>query len=74
MPKKSASYADYEEPRFWVMEVGPQGYEIWLAAWANTPSDAWTLRADLRAEVIRTFQEHKISLQCMRHEVLNKAA
>ena len=47
LPRESSSFADHEEPQFWVMDLGPQGYEIWLAAWANTPSDAWTLRADL---------------------------
>lgn len=71
---ESSSFADHEEPQFWVMELGPQGYEIWLAAWANTPSDAWTLRSDLRVSIVRTFQEHDIAMHCMRHEVISKAA
>ena len=74
LPRESTSFADYEEPQFWVMDLGPHGYEIWLAAWANTPSDAWALRAELRAAIVRTFQEHGIALHCMRHEIVSKAA
>jgi small-conductance mechanosensitive channel len=74
LPKESKSFANHEEPQFWVMEMGPQGYEVWLAAWANTPSDAWTLRADLRTAIVRTFQEHQIPLHCMRHEIVSSDA
>ena len=69
VPERSTHFADHESPQFWVMELGPHGYEIWLAAWANTPSEAWELRTDMREALILEFQANDIPMQQMRHEI-----
>lgn len=56
----SPGYAPHEPPRTWVMELGPTGYRCWVAAWANSPSDAWTLKAAARARLLTSFRRHAI--------------
>jgi small-conductance mechanosensitive channel len=51
----SRYFADYEPPSFWIMEMAEKGYRCWVAAWADSPSDAWELRNDIRTEMIRSF-------------------
>ncbi len=52
--------ADYEPPSFWIMEMGEKGYKCWVAAWANSPIDAWELRSDIRANLIARFKANGI--------------
>lgn len=73
IPRQSKHFAEHEDPQFWVMDMGPQGYEAWLVAWADTPSAAWMLRSDMREKLIMAFQEHEIPVQRMRHEVFSVA-
>jgi len=40
-----------EEPSFWVMNLEQEAIKCWIAAWANTPGDAWELRADMRRNI-----------------------
>lgn len=60
IPKRSSAYADYEEPKFWVMETAENGIRCMIAAWANTPSDAWVLSSDIRHELVKELQRHGI--------------
>ncbi len=57
---KSPYCADYEEPKFWVMEMNERGFKCWLAAWANKPSDAWELKTEMRSNLIMEFRKHNI--------------
>jgi small-conductance mechanosensitive channel len=66
---KSQYFANYEKPRFWIMEMEEKGYKCWLAAWADTPIDAWELGNDIRAELIKQFQlngikTHTFNIRC----------
>jgi len=63
----SKHFANYEEPRFWVMEMGKEGVRCWLAAWADTPSDAWQLTHDIRTELARQFQRKNIQTHRYQH-------
>ena len=58
--QESRYFADYEPPRFWVMEMEKEGIECWIAAWANTPTDAWQLGHDIRTQLILDFAAHNI--------------
>jgi small-conductance mechanosensitive channel len=58
---KSRHFADYEDPRFWVMEMGERGFKCWVAAWADSPADAWELGNDVRTELISKFRIHGVS-------------
>lgn len=57
---KSPYCADYEEPKFWVMDMSERGFKCWLAAWANKPSDAWELKTEMRTNLIMEFRKHNI--------------
>lgn len=58
-----------EEPAFWVMEMGKEGLRCWIAGWAATPPDAWTLASDTRRGLIRSFQAEGIRSHTYRHEI-----
>ena len=60
--KKSKYFSGAEEPTFWVMEMEKSAVKCWIAAWSNTPSDAWELRNNLQTELIKEFQKEKICL------------
>jgi small-conductance mechanosensitive channel len=60
--KNSKHFASHENPRFWVMEMGPNSIKCWVAAWANTPSDAWELGNDVRTKLITGFQKEQIKV------------
>ena len=68
-PSTSKHFADYEEPTFWIMEMAKEGVRCWIAAWADTPSAAWQLTHDIRAEISRRFQAAGIKTHSYRHEV-----
>lgn len=57
---KSKYSADYEEPRFWIMGMEEKGYRCWIAAWADSPTDAWELSNDIRTELINKFKSNGI--------------
>lgn len=50
--KSSPAYADYEEPRFWIIDTTPDAVLCWAAAWTEGPSDAWRLKHDMRKHLI----------------------
>jgi small-conductance mechanosensitive channel len=60
-PRSSRHWSQHEEPRVWVMELGPQGWRARVAAWADGPADAWLLMDHIRAEILRTFRERGIA-------------
>ena len=72
-PQESAHFADYEPARFWVMEMAKEGVRCWVAAWADSPSDAWLLTHDMRTKLIRSFREHGIDAHTYRHELIDTA-
>ena len=55
----SEYFADYEAPRFWVMDLQEKGYKCWIAAWADSPMDAWELGNDIRTQLIMAFKHHR---------------
>ncbi|HRX87423.1 MAG TPA: mechanosensitive ion channel [Phycisphaerae bacterium] len=65
--RASRNFAGYEDPRFWVMEMGKEGIRCWIAAWADTPSAAWQLSHDIRTELTRRFRETGISTHGFEH-------
>lgn len=66
--KSSPAYAEYEEPRFWVMEMGKEGLRCWIAAWADTPSAAWQLSHDTRTRLVTELRERGIKTHVHRLE------
>lgn len=58
--RTSPHFASHEAPSFWVMEMGKDSYKCWLAAWSNSPSDAWELGTEMRARLVMNFRKHGI--------------
>lgn len=57
---KSKYFAGYEDPRFWIMDMEEKGYKCWIAAWTDSPIDAWELGNDIRTELIKKFKSNGI--------------
>ncbi|MGM0612118.1 MAG: mechanosensitive ion channel family protein [Bacteroidota bacterium] len=58
--KKNPYFGGYEKPRFWIMEMTEASLECWIVAWANSPTEAWNLKTEVRTELIRVFQREGI--------------
>jgi len=67
----SPYFADFDDPVFWVMEFGMTAIKCWVAAWAETPGDAWNLRHDVRTKLAKAFQGHNIKMHSHRIELLH---
>ena len=65
MAKKSKYFNNSEEPTFWVMELQKDAVKCWLAAWSDSPSEAWELRNELRTNILIALQENKISFHSL---------
>ncbi|MEJ2157400.1 MAG: mechanosensitive ion channel family protein [Desulfobacteraceae bacterium] len=63
----SKYFADYEDPRFWIMDMEEKGYKCWVAAWADSPVDAWELSNDIRTELIKQFRACGIKTHKLEH-------
>jgi small-conductance mechanosensitive channel len=66
--KSSPRFAKYEEPRFWVMEMGKEGIKCWVAAWADTPSAAWQLTHDIRTRLAADLRQAGIITHLFRFD------
>ena len=66
IPKQSKYYAGYEEPELWIMGMEKDSILCWCGAWADSPSDAWMLRADTRNGLIKAFIKEGITTHSMR--------
>lgn len=64
---KSSYIAKYEDPKFWIMKMEKFNIVCWLAAWANSATDAWYLKNDIRTELIKQFQLNNIKIHYVRH-------
>lgn len=56
----SHHFIPYEPPSFWVMEMGEKSYKCWVAAWSDSPANAWELGNDIRTELLEQFRKHGI--------------
>jgi small-conductance mechanosensitive channel len=53
-------FAPHEGPSFWVMGLEKEGIRCWLAAWADSPGDAWVLASEMRTGVAEKLRLLKI--------------
>jgi len=60
---RNSPYIDGEdEPGVWLMELGDRTLELWVAAWAKDPVDAWMLRCDIREKALIELKKRGIPL------------
>lgn len=72
--KASPFFDGSEEPKFWYMETARDAICCWLAAWAETPSSAWSLKHDMRGRLVRDFQKHGVRTHLNRQELSGTVA
>lgn len=58
--RQSPNFAAHEEPTFWVMDLDKEGYKCWIAAWSNSPGEAWELGNDIRTRLLIDFRTYNI--------------
>jgi len=58
---ESPHFAPHEDPSFWVMGMEKEGFRCWLAAWADSPGDAWMLASEMRTGLAEQLRLLKIS-------------
>jgi small-conductance mechanosensitive channel len=64
---RNSPYIDGEdEPGVWLMELGERTLELWIAAWAKDPVDAWMLRCDIREKALVELKKRGIPLPRLR--------
>ena len=62
-----------EPPQFWVMRLDKESVTCWVAAWADSPAEAWNLKSDIATKLIREFRERNIPTH-MNQVQLNRPA
>ncbi len=54
-------FAPHEDPSLWVMGLEKEGMRCWLAAWADSPGDAWMLMSEMRTAVAEKLRVLRIA-------------
>lgn len=49
-----------EDPKFWVMGMGRESIECWLAIWTKGPVDAWSIRVETANKIVRQMAQEGI--------------
>ena len=55
------NFADYEDPRFWVIGMEERSFKCWVVAWADNPPAAWELGHEIRSKIIKVFHKNNIN-------------
>lgn len=58
--RSSPAFDGSEEPAFWLMDTTTQGVRCWVAAWSESPAQAWNLKHDMRSNLAKAFRTHGI--------------
>lgn len=57
---ESEHHNEQEPPQFWVRSMEAERIVCWIAAWADSPAEAWSLKSDVATKLIRAFREKGI--------------
>jgi small-conductance mechanosensitive channel len=47
-------------PGFWTIDFEKEGIVCWVAGWVKHPLEAWSLKHEVRTNLVRMFKEHGI--------------
>jgi small-conductance mechanosensitive channel len=50
----------HDPPRFWVMGMEKEAINCWVATWVKNPSDAWTMKCQVRKQLSLALKERGI--------------
>lgn len=65
----SRHFSGREPPECWVMEMGEHAVCLWLAAWAETPSEGWMLTHDVRVRLTARLRELGVLPRVYHHRI-----
>ncbi|WP_421899265.1 mechanosensitive ion channel family protein [Maridesulfovibrio sp.] len=57
---RSEHHNEQEDPQFWIRSMDKERVICWVAAWADSPAEAWNLKSDICMRLIRVFKEKGI--------------
>lgn len=66
---ESRALLDVEEPSFWVMNIEKDAIECWVAGWAESPAQAWALKASTRRLLVNRLNRENINYQLSRSHI-----
>ncbi|ACS78326.1 mechanosensitive ion channel family protein [Maridesulfovibrio salexigens] len=58
---RSEHHNEQEDPQFWIRSMDKENIVCWVAAWADSPAEAWNLKSDICMRLIRAFKERGIA-------------
>ncbi len=58
---QSEHHNEQEVPQFWIRSMDKERVVCWIAAWADSPAEAWNLKSDVSMRLIRAFREKEIA-------------
>lgn len=58
---ESEHHNDQDVPQFWIRSMDKESVVCWVAAWADSPAEAWSLKSDVSMRLIRAFKEKGIA-------------
>lgn len=67
--RESEYFAGRESPRFWTMEMEKESVQCWVAAWAESPAEAWLLRAEIRRKMAQGLKAAGIRPHVYQHRM-----
>jgi len=56
----SEYYTSDEAPQFWVMRMEKECVVCWIAAWADSPAEAWNLKSDMAVNLVKALKQEGI--------------
>jgi len=67
--ESSRHFSGRETPECWVMELGEHAVHLWVAAWAETPSEGWLLTDDVRTQLVKRLHQMGVLPRVYHHRV-----
>ncbi len=58
---QSPHHNDQEPPQCWVRSMEKESVICWIAAWADSPGEAWNLKSDVAVRLISSFKKKGIT-------------
>jgi len=58
--RESSLRTGSEDPKLWMMSMGRESIECWLAVWTKGPVDAWSIRVELAGKITRAMAKEGI--------------
>ena len=70
LAKQNRNLAGEEAPQFWVMGLDKEAVKCWLAMWAKSPAEAWSIRAEVGQALAKKLNEAGIMTHTHLHSGL----